>query len=726
MTLSTTENKPLKLPPLRPGITFRFNEYNAEGKPEWLIQDTARNKFFIIGWIEYELLERWSIGDADELVSAVNQGTTLAVDKNDVENFLRFLTSNYLIQQSGYQIYKTAKEQKIFKNDNAFSWLISYYLFFRVPLLHPDKFLDRTRKIGDFLFSKTLGIIMSVLLIIGLYQLSIHWEKFTHTFATLFTWQGLFFYFIAYSICKLCHELGHAYMCKRFGVPVPSLGVAFLVFWPVLYTDTTLSWSLNSKKRMQIALAGMWVETYVTIIALLIWCSTNDTTIKSIAYMTVAINWVASLLINVSPFMRFDGYYVLADFLKMPNLQPRAFALTRWQIRRWLFHWADPPPEVFTKKMHYFLVAYSLFTWIYRLGVYFGIALMVYHFFIKAVGIVLFVVELFYFILGPIYSEIQTWVHFKDKFSLNLRTKITLAATCMLLLIFVVPMSESIKLPGTMSYAHQFLIVPTDSILISTLPAKGTPFKADQTIVKLRSTELDDLLKESILNYTKKMEEYRRSTINPEYSVNRGILLSDISKQSVEYKKLLSLHNRLMLSVPFDGIVMEMDYDLHPGAILMKDQWIGDVINPNQLLGEGYVSQMEINSLKTGLTGYFYPHDLSEPKISVKITSIEVTNQNALTCPYSSEVKIDKEESLVVETPCFNSTEVGGDIPAVVSDKNEHIPVNSVYRVLLKAKQPVPIEQIERGTFVIETKPTSYASRFFYEFKTLWVKQSGF
>src|SRR5204863_9242324 len=141
-----------------------------------------------------------------------------------------------------------------------------------------------------------------------------------------------------------------------------------------------------------IALAGIWIETYIAIIAALIWTNSHDPTVKTIAYIVVAVNWVASLLINVSPFMRFDGYYVLADFLKMPNLQPRAFALARWQIRKWLFGWSISPPEKFSRSFHRLLVIYSILTWLYRFTIYVSIAVLVYHFFVKMLGIILFII----------------------------------------------------------------------------------------------------------------------------------------------------------------------------------------------------------------------------------------------------------------------------------------------------------------------------------------------
>jgi putative peptide zinc metalloprotease protein len=354
-----------KLPPLRPGLKLTFNDYDLDGKPQWLIHDSGRNKFFIIGWLEYEILKRWDLGTAEALLDAISKDTTLHVDLADIENLSRFLNNNFLFKKSGYDIYRSAEEQQLFKNDNVFHWLVNYYLFFRIPLVHPDKFLVRTKKIAELLFNRVTFYVMAFLGIIAIYQVSMQWENFTHTFTSLISWQGLFLYLIVFIFCKMCHELGHAYMCRSYGVPVPTLGVAFLVFWPVLYTDTTLSWSLNSKARMRIALAGVWVETYVTIIAALIWANTHNTTLQAVCYLVVGVNWVASILINVSPFMRFDGYYVMSDFLRMPNLQPRAFALTRWQMRRILFGWDDPPPERFSRHLRHILLIYSVATLFY-------------------------------------------------------------------------------------------------------------------------------------------------------------------------------------------------------------------------------------------------------------------------------------------------------------------------------------------------------------------------
>lgn len=725
--MSANKNDPqaAKLPTLRKGITCTFVDYDIHGSPHWMINDPSRNKFFIIGWAEYQIYEEWHLGDIDQIIEAVNNKTTLNIEKVDVENFYQFLKNNYLLKQSGHDIYKQGKEQKIFK-DNWIRWLIDNYLFFRIPLWHPDKFLIRTSYIAAFIFNRYVFYAMILLAFIAIYQLSTQWDSFTHTFASIFTLQGIIFYFIAFSICKFCHEMGHAYMCRYYNTPVQSLGVALLVFWPVLYTDTTLSWVLKSKQRMRIALAGIWVETYVTIIAALIWCNTDNITLKSICFMVISVNWILSLLINVSPFMRFDGYYVLADFLRMPNLQPRAFALTRWQIRRWLFNWQDPPPERYSKNLKRFLIAYSIATWLYRLVLYLGIAVLVYHFFIKLVGIILFIIEIYYFVIHPFVQELKVWYTSKEKFSWNKSTIITASFAILLLLLFFLPIKSSITLPATMSYLHEFIIAQEGGIVDSKILPPGTRVKKNEVIVKLKSVDLENSLKLVWLKYKKQLMELRNAKINLSDTSQTNVILSEINKSQAEYSKLYSLYDKLTMRSPFDGVLFETSSDLVPGVVVMKNEWIADVVNPSKVVVEAYIKERDLDRIKRGDTGYFYPNHLSEKKIAVKLIDIDTLNTNQLSCQFSKTIKTDKNLNINVDTPCYQSNEVGGDIATYVSEDGSYIPVEAIYRIKLNSEEPVKIDYVERGKVVLHSEPTSYAAELFHWIKSLLIRESGF
>src|SRR5690606_35412044 len=122
--------------------------------------------------------------------------TTLNVDVEDLNKFIQFLSYNYLLDQPSKKIHEYAKTQNLMEDQHVFHWLIKHYLFFRVPLWHPDKFLSKTAVVGRVMFSRYLGYVMLVLAFSAIYQISNRWDLFVSTFPSVISWKGLFYYFI--------------------------------------------------------------------------------------------------------------------------------------------------------------------------------------------------------------------------------------------------------------------------------------------------------------------------------------------------------------------------------------------------------------------------------------------------------------------------------------------------------------------------------------------------
>ena len=167
----------------------------------------------------------------------------------------------------------------------------------------------------------------------------------------------------------------------------------------------------------------------------------------------------------------------------------------------------------------------------------------------------------------------------------------------------------------------------------------------------------------------------------------------------------------------------EVASNLNPGTVVMKDTWIADIVKPNELKIEAYVQESELSLIKMGLTGYFYPGSLSDKRIPIKVSSIDTLNTSELNCRYSTQVK---EEESFVDTPCYNSNELGGDIATYLTEDGKFVPVKSIYRILLVPEDKTDLEYIQRGVIVLNTKPRSYASRVFYWLNKLLIQQSGF
>ena len=83
----------------------------------------------------------------------------------------------------------------------------------------------------------------------------------------------------------------------------------------------------------KVAAAGIATELTIAVWAMLAWVWLPDGPLRAMAFLLATTTWVSTVLINASPFMRFDGYFLLSDFLQMPNLHACAFALARGPAR---------------------------------------------------------------------------------------------------------------------------------------------------------------------------------------------------------------------------------------------------------------------------------------------------------------------------------------------------------------------------------------------------------
>jgi putative peptide zinc metalloprotease protein len=395
----------MALPPLREELALLPGPALADGQPSHTLHDPVRNLFFRIDWPTFEILCRWHLGNPAAIAAAIGRDSTLRMEPADVDEAIRFLHENQLLQpQAGSAAEFAQRLQK--RKGGLGQWLLHNYLFFRIPLVRPDRWLGRWASRLDFFYSRQFLYLTLGVLLVGLVQVYRQWEHFTATLVDTFSWSGMASYGAALAGVKLMHELGHAFTAKRYGCRVPTMGLAFLVMWPVAYTDTNEVWKLTDRRqRLTVTAAGVLTELIIAVWATLAWVLLPDGAARSVAFVLATLTWVSSIAINISPFMRFDGYFLLSDWLGMPNLHNQAFALARWDVRERLFALGEPLPEHLPRRQHVGLILFAYATWIYRLVVFLGIAALVYTFFIKAVGIVLFIVEMGWFVLLPFIHE---------------------------------------------------------------------------------------------------------------------------------------------------------------------------------------------------------------------------------------------------------------------------------------------------------------------------------
>ena len=462
-----------------------------DGSPTWSLQDPVRNRFFRIDWSAFEILARWHLGDAAAIAASVRQETPIQADRSDVEAIADFLAENELIQRHDAKGVAVFYGRRQSQRTSWYTWLLHHYLFFRVPLWHPDAFLTNTVAWVKPLFSKSFIFLTLLALLGGLLDVSRQWDVFVSSLLDTFSWEGLASYAITLVWVKFLHELGHAYTAKRFGCRVPTMGVAFLVMFPVAYTDVNEVWKLPEKRqRIAVSGAGIITELVIAAWATLAWALLPDGSFKNAAFLLATTTWVSTIMINGSPFMRFDGYFLLSDWLNMPNLHARTFALARWRLREWLFGLGEPKPEVIGIRRERGIILYGWITWTYRLVVFGGIAALVYHVFPKPLGPMLAAIEVTWFIAAPVWSELKAWRMRISMIVKHPRTYLTLGLFAGVIGALFMPWDTRVQSQGLLKPAELYGVFAPGAARIDALPVEdGREIHAGDLLIALNAPD---------------------------------------------------------------------------------------------------------------------------------------------------------------------------------------------------------------------------------------------
>ena len=699
------------LPAIRDELILFAAAPNEDGTPAWMIQDPVTNRFYRIGWIDFELLVHWADNDAAALVRTVNHQTPLNVTLDDVKQLIKFLSDNQLLRLSTKADVAKALSRAQNMKRSFFEWLLHNYLFFRLPLVRPQRWLAALQPLLSRLNMPLLAGGIVAISLLGIYLVSRQWDVFSHTLVDSMTWSGILGYGAAMLFAKTLHELGHALVATRYGVRVAHMGVAFLVLLPMLYTDTGESWRLkDNRQRLAIASAGIAVELALAGVATLVWTLAPDGAFRNGMFFLATTSWVLTLAINASPFMRFDGYFIASDILDLPNLHERSSALARTWMRRTLLGFGEKWPESFSLPKRRALVAFALFTWIYRLMVFIGIALLVYYFFFKLLGILLMILELVWFIGKPVMKELEVW--YKRRSEISVRRRWWFAGLALLLVaVLVFPFSSRIAGYGWFHAQDQQLIHAPFAAQIVSVPTQRE-FKTGDVLFVLDSSMLSIAQGKS-----RQMAQARESQIAgllglPDGEAQRQTLNSQKAYYEAEEKLSVDELERLTLRAPFDGELHDVDHGLAPGVWVKPREPLAILVDRKAWVIDAFIAEADLDRVTVGQE--VRARLLSDPMAWTggRIESIDVSR------------------TLVLPSPMLDANN-GGPIATVTEQAREgkersQVVRDALFRVRITLDQPLPTHQVATVRVSIEGRAESLASSAFRQIASIFIRESGF
>jgi multidrug efflux pump subunit AcrA (membrane-fusion protein) len=202
-------------------------------------------------------------------------------------------------------------------------------------------------------------------------------QGLAHSFLNSLRWETALLAWLVLLFVTTCHEFAHGLTCKRYGGEVHEVGFLLLFFMPCFYCNVSDAWLFREKaKRLWVTFAGGYFELFLWALAVFAWRLTApDSLVHYLAFVVLSACGVQTLF-NFNPLLKLDGYYLLSDWMEVPNLQQRSADYVKGWLRRLLWGAARPEPEPKGR----FLLLYGLVSWLYSLGFLAASLLVLSHF----------------------------------------------------------------------------------------------------------------------------------------------------------------------------------------------------------------------------------------------------------------------------------------------------------------------------------------------------------
>jgi putative peptide zinc metalloprotease protein len=429
-----------------------------------------------------------------------------------------------------------------------------------------------------------------------------------------------------------------------------------------------------------------------------------------VAFLLSSTTWMSTLLINASPFMRFDGYFILSDALGVVNLHQRCFDYARWHLRRVLFALPDAPPEYLHPRHHWLAIAFAWATWLYRLVVFLGIAALVYHFFIKLVGIVLFLIEIVWFVAGPVWKEIQVWTTMKSQIVAAGRYRLVLLLLAVTVLFCLLPLPGHTRLAAMLYPAQlQTVYAPSDAYLLQSHIRQGQAVRAGQPLFAMTSPQLRQNFLLSEQRSRQLAAQENGASFDDDSRKDWDVLNSQWQHARSESGYLQKEMVKYFPVAAFAGRVVDVHPEVQQAGWLSAREPMAVIAGNGPYEAVAYLPESQLALLDRDAGAVFMRSGVWPQKLALQVVSVSADAESELSVP---ELALD----------------VGGDV-AVRSRNSRFYPEKTVYKVVFRSQQMVDFSQPlsrERGVVVVSMQPSSTVLAWLRDVAAVFYREFGF
>jgi putative peptide zinc metalloprotease protein len=583
---------------LRHGVRIRRQNYRGE---RWFVlENPLSNEFFRLTPAAYAFVIRL---DPKRTVHEVWQECLekLPDEAPGQDEALQLLAQLYFANLLQYDAASNSAELfDRYRKRRQREWRarLLNIMFMRFPLLDPDRFLVRTLPVFGKFISPFGAMLWLAVVGTALKVAADNWDALKQQTQGVLAPGNLPLLYLGMIIIKTFHEFGHAYFTRKFGGEVHVIGVLLMIFTPVPYVDASSSWAFRSRaQRLLVGGAGMIVEIFFAGLTLFVWANTGQGTVHSLTYNMMFVASVSTVLFNANPLLRFDGYYLLSDWLEIPNLTQRANQHLRHLCERGLFGLKNSDSPAHTRSEAVWLTVFGITSGIYRVIVFGGILLVVAdHFFL--IGILMAAVCFISWITVPV----GKFIHYLAASPKLDRQRPRAVAVSLVLLALLAgllqfaPFPSHFLAPGVIqSVQWTQLINETPGYCVELLVAPGSSVRAGTPLVRLQSTELE--LELRLARASQEEIETRLRSARAQATPSLKPLLGALDAATNRVAKLLADEAALMIRARHDGLWVAPGLKDFLGRWIPRGTPLGLLVNPSAFQFVATVKQEDAERL---------------------------------------------------------------------------------------------------------------------------------
>lgn len=436
-------------PPLRDAL--RVGKLVQRGEMSYVIKEPDKQEYYHFEEAQYQMMALFNgVRDLERLVFEFNRRSDkYEYDVEDVEELYNTCREFQLLKRTKseqnaalLERIREERKKKVLQGQGNI-------LFLRFQLVNPNRFFDKIIDHIRFFWHPAVVKFQILFVLSAVLVVLFQGERFGDDFSRVYLQtHDSSFGLLGIWLIALCaiavHECGHGLTCKYYGGEVHEMGFLLLAFQPCLYCNVNDAWLFENKwQKINVALAGVWVEMLLAAVSAYVWLFVDvGNLLGYICFVLLTIGTATSLLINLNPLLKFDGYYILTDILEMQNLRQNSIAWFSYTLKTKILRMEVEAPLSPTRRERQIYLLYGGLVTLYMIAILSFIAILGYglvsaHFgFLANLAFIYLVYFLVKKITGSWGETLVTWS--KDVFwSSQRRKQFTIAGGIGILMILI-------------------------------------------------------------------------------------------------------------------------------------------------------------------------------------------------------------------------------------------------------------------------------------------------